>query len=65
MGMAFSIVVATSKEERGDVQARVHSLGVVSDNWDDGSFNFDCYDEECLEEAITVLDNMNILNSLL
>ena len=58
--MAEEYEVKTTKETRPEIIDKLHPLGVVTERWNDGSFNFQPYDTDCLDEMVDTLDELGI-----
>lgn len=52
--------IQTTKENCEEIQEEIHALGVVIDQWGDGSINFEPYDESCLEELEEICEGHGI-----
>ena len=56
--------IASTLQNREEIREEIHSLGIVIDLWEDGSMNFEPYDEDCVEELEEVCDKLGVAMTL-
>lgn len=56
--------VNTTKANQSSTLEAIHPLGTVSEQFGDGSFNFEPYDETCEEELTDLLTEKGISHRL-
>lgn len=52
--------IKTAKDKRAIVIELLHPLGVVTEKFADGTFNFRCYDEQCEDEMREILEDIEV-----
>lgn len=57
--------VDTNRRNRDKLIAELHPLGIVTDVWPDGSFNFEPYDEQCEADLETECVKVGVTSKLL
>lgn len=57
--------INTTRENRDDTIRRIEHVGTVTEQWPDGSFNFECDDNECEDAMRDILDELEIEAELL
>lgn len=52
--------IKSTWDNQTEVRDAIHPLGIVSQIWKDGTFNFKCYDNECEDEMVEILEEMEV-----
>lgn len=56
----IEVLIESNIAQRETLMDRFHPLGVVTDRYGDGSFNFRAYDDDCLEEVQDICEQEEI-----
>lgn len=57
--------IKTTKNNRASIIKLIYRYGFITELWDDNTFDFKFYDNECCEDATDELDKLGIDYTLL